>query len=114
MRSKIEALPDGTSITWILSVSFWMYWYSRIWSESDAASALLAVAWPLARAIVAAASPSASLTFESAWPWAWATAWSAWIFFWARIWVSVWTCCWATCFASIACWKASLKLMFAM
>jgi hypothetical protein len=65
-RSKIEALPDGTSITWILSVSFWMYWYWRIWSDSDAASALLAVAWPLARAIVAAACPSASLTFESA------------------------------------------------
>ena len=47
MRSKIEALPDGTSITVILSVSFWMYWYWRIWSDSDAASALLAVAWPL-------------------------------------------------------------------
>ena len=27
LRSKIEALPDGTSITVILSVSFWMYWY---------------------------------------------------------------------------------------
>lgn len=30
-RSKIVPLPDGRSITVILSVSFWMYWYSRIW-----------------------------------------------------------------------------------
>ena len=46
-RSKIVALPDGTSITWILSVSFWMYWYWRIWSDSEAARDLLAVACPL-------------------------------------------------------------------
>ena len=26
-KSKIEAFPDGTSITVILSASFWMYWY---------------------------------------------------------------------------------------
>ena len=25
LRSKIEACPDGTSTTWILSLSFWMY-----------------------------------------------------------------------------------------
>ena len=42
-------------MTWILSVSFWMYWYWRIWSDSEAARDLLAVAWPFARAIVAAA-----------------------------------------------------------
>src|SRR4029078_7830194 len=57
LRSKIEALPDGTSTTWILSLSFWMYWYWRIWSDSDAARALLAVAWAVA-----------SATFASAWP----------------------------------------------
>ena len=43
-RSKIEAFPDGTSITVILSDNFWMYWYWRIWFESEAASDLLAVA----------------------------------------------------------------------
>ncbi len=30
LRSKIDAFPDGTSITVILSDSFWMYWYCRI------------------------------------------------------------------------------------
>jgi len=44
LRSKIEALPDGSSMTVILSVSFWMYWYCRIWSESEAASVVLAFA----------------------------------------------------------------------
>jgi hypothetical protein len=44
LRSKIEFVPVGSSITWILSVSFWMYWYCRIWSFRDAARTLFAVA----------------------------------------------------------------------
>jgi hypothetical protein len=96
-------LPEGRSITVILSLSFWMYWYCRIWSVSEAESRALACA-----------CPSARVTVASAWPFAWATAWSAWIFFWARTCYSVWTCCWATCLSSIAFWNASEKAMLAM
>ena len=45
LRSKRESLPPGTSITWILSVSRWMYWYCGLLGER---SGELAVGFGLA------------------------------------------------------------------
>jgi hypothetical protein len=42
LRSKIVPLPEGRSMTVILSLSFWMYWFWRILSVSEALSRV----WP--------------------------------------------------------------------